>query len=147
MANNCRRIQDGTVRTLVFAEIRTRDDTQEISAVPGHCRGRDRRSCRSTFIRLHRSATVTKDDRKVDDYSPWPGSLGYTQYSEQSTIPTCSMNAPIWSASNSIACLHVSNRFTHVISLAGYISSAPRSLHPGGVNVVYLDGHVGFLER
>lgn len=26
-----------------------------------------------------------------------------------------------------------------------YISDAPRSLHPGGVNVVFLDGHVSFL--
>jgi len=27
-----------------------------------------------------------------------------------------------------------------------YISDAPRSLHPGGVNVVFLDGHVSFLS-
>ena len=27
-----------------------------------------------------------------------------------------------------------------------YNSAAPRSLHPGGVNVVYLDGHMGFLN-
>src|SRR5262245_12737606 len=26
-----------------------------------------------------------------------------------------------------------------------YLSSAPRSRHPGGVNVVFVDGHVGFL--
>ncbi len=30
---------------------------------------------------------------------------------------------------------------------SGYWSAAPRSLHPGGVNVVYLDGHVGFLPN
>jgi prepilin-type N-terminal cleavage/methylation domain-containing protein/prepilin-type processing-associated H-X9-DG protein len=28
---------------------------------------------------------------------------------------------------------------------AAYLSAAPRSRHPGGVNVVFLDGHVGFL--
>jgi prepilin-type N-terminal cleavage/methylation domain-containing protein/prepilin-type processing-associated H-X9-DG protein len=28
----------------------------------------------------------------------------------------------------------------------GYMSAAPRSLHPGGVNVSYLDGHVSFLD-
>jgi prepilin-type processing-associated H-X9-DG protein len=27
----------------------------------------------------------------------------------------------------------------------GFLSAAPRSRHPGGVNVVFLDGHVGFL--
>ncbi len=30
-------------------------------------------------------------------------------------------------------------------SLNGYMSAAPRSLHPGGVNATYLDGHVTFL--
>lgn len=29
--------------------------------------------------------------------------------------------------------------------LAGYMSAAPRSLHPGGVNATYLDGHATFL--
>jgi prepilin-type N-terminal cleavage/methylation domain-containing protein/prepilin-type processing-associated H-X9-DG protein len=27
-----------------------------------------------------------------------------------------------------------------------YLSAAPRSLHPGGVNIVFLDGHVSFLR-
>jgi prepilin-type processing-associated H-X9-DG protein len=27
----------------------------------------------------------------------------------------------------------------------GFLSAAPRSAHPGGVNVVFVDGHVGFL--
>ncbi len=30
-------------------------------------------------------------------------------------------------------------------SRAGYLSAAPRSLHAGGVNAVFLDGHVGFM--
>ena len=29
----------------------------------------------------------------------------------------------------------------------GYISAAPRSQHPGGVNAAFLDGHVGFLPN
>src|SRR5262245_2120539 len=28
-----------------------------------------------------------------------------------------------------------------------FLSAAPRSLHPGGVNAVYVDGHVGFLPH
>jgi len=31
------------------------------------------------------------------------------------------------------------------LGLSGYISAAPRSSHPGGINVSYLDGHVDFL--
>ena len=30
---------------------------------------------------------------------------------------------------------------------SGYLSAAPRSRHPGGVNAVFLDGHVGFSAR
>jgi prepilin-type processing-associated H-X9-DG protein len=26
-----------------------------------------------------------------------------------------------------------------------YLSAAPRSRHPGGVNVIFHDGHIGFL--
>ena len=28
-----------------------------------------------------------------------------------------------------------------------FLSAAPRSNHPGGVNVVFVDGHVGFLSN
>ena len=31
------------------------------------------------------------------------------------------------------------------LGLAGYVSAAPRSMHPGGVNAAYLDGHVKFM--
>ena len=34
---------------------------------------------------------------------------------------------------------------TSATDTKGWWSSAPRSLHPGGVNVVFLDGHTGFL--
>jgi prepilin-type processing-associated H-X9-DG protein len=33
-----------------------------------------------------------------------------------------------------------------VLGVNGYMSAAPRSLHPGGVNASYLDGHVTFLN-
>jgi prepilin-type processing-associated H-X9-DG protein len=39
-------------------------------------------------------------------------------------------------------CLH----WGFPLGLTGYISSAPRSSHPGGVNAAYLDGHVDFLR-
>jgi prepilin-type processing-associated H-X9-DG protein len=35
--------------------------------------------------------------------------------------------------------------YTEAVSPNHYLSAAPRSQHPGGVNVVYLDGHVKFL--
>jgi prepilin-type N-terminal cleavage/methylation domain-containing protein/prepilin-type processing-associated H-X9-DG protein len=33
------------------------------------------------------------------------------------------------------------------LGLSGYISAAPRSNHVGGVNCVFLDGHVGFMSN
>jgi prepilin-type processing-associated H-X9-DG protein len=33
------------------------------------------------------------------------------------------------------------------LGLFGYISAAPRSLHHGGVNIAFLDGHVDFLSN
>ncbi|QDS97671.1 DUF1559 domain-containing protein [Adhaeretor mobilis] len=35
--------------------------------------------------------------------------------------------------------------YSRVPGLHGYMSAAPRSLHPGGVNATFLDGHVTFL--
>lgn len=34
---------------------------------------------------------------------------------------------------------------SNLVGLAGYLSAAPRSLHPGGVNAAFLDGRVVFL--
>jgi prepilin-type processing-associated H-X9-DG protein len=31
------------------------------------------------------------------------------------------------------------------VGYAGYYSASPRSLHTGGVNVAYLDGHTSFV--
>ncbi len=36
--------------------------------------------------------------------------------------------------------------YAHSGTLGGFWSAAPRSLHAGGVNVVVLDGHVGFMS-
>ena len=33
------------------------------------------------------------------------------------------------------------------LTVNGYLSAAPRSRHPGGVNVVYADNHVAFLPN
>jgi prepilin-type N-terminal cleavage/methylation domain-containing protein/prepilin-type processing-associated H-X9-DG protein len=129
-------VTDGLSSTLAFAEIRTREHPQDQRgawALPWSG---------STLLSfdLHPTQYPTNNaDKTVNDYAPWPGSLGYTQYpnslngdvlyqcpdpaGEQLDAMPC--NTQIW----------------------GYISSAPRSLHPGGVNVVFLDGHVGFLPN
>lgn len=133
-----RQLTDGTARTLVFAEIRTRDepaDQRGAWALPWSG---------STLLSFdfHPSPTPGQGSQtspEAEDYVPWPKSLGFTQY-PNGPNPDVLYNCPdlVGEQFDSMPC---TNQFS------GYISSAPRSLHPGGVNCTYLDGHVGFLEN
>jgi prepilin-type processing-associated H-X9-DG protein len=117
----------------VFAEIRTREHPQDQRgawALPWSG---------STLLSFdfHPSGPQRPSERKTGDYEPNKLSLGYTQY-PNGPNPDVLYECPdlIGEQFDRMPC---STEFW------GYISSAPRSLHPGGVNVVYLDGHVGFL--
>jgi len=132
-----RRIVDGTARTLVFAEIRTREDSADQRgawALPWS--GASLLSF--DFHPTPPSKPLSEDDRHVDDYMPWPKSLGYTQY-PNGPNPDVLYECPDLVGEQF-------DRMPCTTQWEGYISAAPRSLHPGGVNVVYLDGHVGFLS-
>ncbi|MEX2092915.1 MAG: DUF1559 domain-containing protein, partial [Pirellulales bacterium] len=132
-----RQIVDGTTRTLVFAEIRTREnpkDQRGAWALPWSG---------TTLLSFDFHPTLsetgsTSGERRADDYVPNPKSLGYTQYPNgpnPDVLYECP--DPVGEQFDGMTC---ENRWE------GYISSAPRSLHPGGVNVTFLDGHVGFIE-
>jgi prepilin-type N-terminal cleavage/methylation domain-containing protein/prepilin-type processing-associated H-X9-DG protein len=129
-------ILDGTSQTLMFAEIRTREhpaDQRGAWALPWSG---------STLLSFdfHPSGSGgKKDDRTAADYEPNPRSLGLTQY-PNSPYPDVLYECPdtIGEQFDDMTC---EDRWD------GYISSAPRSLHPGGVNVTFLDGHVGFIEN
>jgi prepilin-type N-terminal cleavage/methylation domain-containing protein/prepilin-type processing-associated H-X9-DG protein len=126
-------ITDGLSSTLAFAEIRTREqphDQRGAWALPW---------AGSTLLSFdfHPTQYPTSADKSSSDYAPWPGSLGYTQYPN-------SLNGDVLyqcpdPAGEQLDAMPCNTEFF------GYISSAPRSLHPGGVNVVFLDGHVAFL--
>jgi prepilin-type N-terminal cleavage/methylation domain-containing protein/prepilin-type processing-associated H-X9-DG protein len=128
-----RQIRDGTSSTLVFAEIRTRDnqlDQRGAWALPWSG---------STLLSFdfHPTARQESSDRAAGDYVPNKLSLGATQY-PNGPNPDVLYECPD-SASALFENLPCNKDYY------GYISSAPRSMHVGGVNCTYLDGHVGFL--
>jgi len=130
------RIVDGTSQTLVFAEIRTRDnhaDQRGAWALPWSG------STLLSFDFHPELNDLFKNKDTTPNYKPWPASLGQTQYPnsingdvlydcpepEVAQFEQIPCNAQYW----------------------GYISAAPRSFHPGGVNAAFLDGHVTFLPN
>jgi prepilin-type processing-associated H-X9-DG protein len=128
-------IKDGMSKTLVFAEIRTRDhagDQRGAWALPW---------CGSSLLSFDfhpqlDERTVGKDS-PPGQYEPSPRSLGQTQY-PNSINPDVLYECPE-SEEAQFEKLPCNTQFF------GYISAAPRSQHVGGVNAAFLDGHVGFL--
>jgi prepilin-type N-terminal cleavage/methylation domain-containing protein/prepilin-type processing-associated H-X9-DG protein len=133
---------DGTSSTLAFSEIRTRDhvaDQRGAWALPW---------CGSTLLSFdfHPEAYGMKDElRKEEDppqgYKPYKLSLGLTQY-PNGPNPDVLYECPD-PASAQFDRMPCNTEWT----VPGYMSAAPRSQHPGGVNGAFLDGHVGFIPN
>jgi prepilin-type N-terminal cleavage/methylation domain-containing protein/prepilin-type processing-associated H-X9-DG protein len=127
---------DGTANTLVFAEIRTRDNVSDHRgawALPWSG---------STLLAFDFHPTPFQRNKLNDKdnpppYDPWPYSLGATQY-PNSVNPDVLYDCPdpVEAQFDKMPCN---------TAYWGYISAAPRSLHNGGANAIFLDGHVAFL--
>jgi len=125
-------ITDGTSGTLMISELRTRaveSDQRGAWALPWNG------STALAFdVHLH-----------APGYQIDTASLGATQL-PNSRGPNFDMiynceNSPAAKASGMPCATHGSSASLH------YLSAAPRSLHPGGVNVVYADSHTDFLSN
>jgi prepilin-type N-terminal cleavage/methylation domain-containing protein/prepilin-type processing-associated H-X9-DG protein len=130
-------ITDGTSTMLVFAEIRTRDhikDARGAWALPWS--GASLLSF-DFHPELSQLGIGNKNESSPAEYRPWAGSLGFTQY-PNSVNPDVLYECPDPAAAQF-------DRMPCNTDWRGYISAAPRSFHPGGVNVSFLDGHVGFI--
>jgi prepilin-type N-terminal cleavage/methylation domain-containing protein/prepilin-type processing-associated H-X9-DG protein len=134
------RITDGLSKTLCFTEVRTRDDERDE---------------RGVWTLPWNGATLLALDMHHDTF---PG--GYfnqyipaAAYAYQAQMPNTAgpnedvlLNCPQDMLADSqlerMPCI----KWIWSLGLFGYISAAPRSNHPGGINASFLDGHVDFIR-
>ncbi len=132
------RVTDGLSKTLCFTEVRTLDDERDE---------------RGVWALPWNSSTLLALDMHPDT------SLGYlvqyvpiNLYAYQAQMPNtvgpnadvvldCPADLAADAQLQRMPCL----KWNWPLGLSGYISAAPRSGHPGGINTAYLDGHVDFL--
>ncbi len=91
------------------------------------------------------SPSVTTHVLNRSTYAPNPSSVGKTQRPNvqgpnKDTVLDCARFSD-----QALAAAMPCNPQTFILGVNGYMSAAPRSMHPGGVNVSYVDGHVTFL--
>ena len=129
-------IVDGTSSTLMLAEIRTRGNPQD---------QRGAWTLPWTGATLLAFDMHAEDDCPPDKYVPNDLSLGETQLPnnqgpnldmlylcpDEAGAANQQMPCATWSSTGEWA----------------FLSAAPRSLHPGGVNTTFVDGHVTFLKN
>ena len=149
------RIEDGTSNTIVFSEVRTLDHAQDERgawALPWAG------ASILSFDMHHRcsSASVTGKCPNYPSvcpeethYRPDFCSSGVTQLPNTiavlDTLHECLGGSEQENLSllESMPCGEWNGR----IGTSGYYSAAPRSLHVGGVNVAYVDGHAAFVRN
>jgi prepilin-type N-terminal cleavage/methylation domain-containing protein/prepilin-type processing-associated H-X9-DG protein len=135
------RITDGLSNTIVFSEVRTMEDERDergVWALPWNA---------ATLLSLdmhHNPATGGYFDEFV------PASV----YAYQAQMPNtrgpnfdillgCPDDLRAEAQLQGMPC----HEWIYPVGLFGYISSAPRSNHTGGVNAAFLDGHVDFIKN
>lgn len=122
------RVTDGTSHSLMMAEIRTRED-------PVDQRGAWALAWSGASLLAFDLHPLNGADK--NNYQPNRISLGLTQ-------PPNSRQPDVLYECGDVAS-EVLDRMPCTSAWQGYISAAPRSLHPGGVHGAFLDGRVEFL--
>jgi prepilin-type N-terminal cleavage/methylation domain-containing protein/prepilin-type processing-associated H-X9-DG protein len=141
------KITDGTTNTIAFSEVRTLDhelDERGAWAVPWAG------SSILSFDMHHRCADGTSHFYCMYEgtFRPDSRSFGQTQMPNsqgpiQDTLFYCKDEQMLTSQLDRMPCIGWIKR----IGASGFYSASPRSLHPGGVNVVYVDGHTEFVSN
>jgi prepilin-type N-terminal cleavage/methylation domain-containing protein/prepilin-type processing-associated H-X9-DG protein len=129
-------IKDGLSNTLAASEVRTRgraDDQRGAWALPW---------TGATIISFDMHSD--ESDPNITHYVPDPSSMGATQPPNcmgpnVDMLHRCADSAG--AQVERMPCGEYGDGANH------YLSAAARSQHPGGVNVVFLDGHIGFISN
>lgn len=137
-------IEDGTSRTVAFSEVRTLDsESDERGAWTLAWAGASLLS-----FDMHQlcplGGTICPD---VRTYVANPISLGQTQTPNSQnpiydTLLICDAETRLKADFARMPC----GKWIGSIGTAGFYSASPRSSHPGGVNIVYVDGHTDFIR-
>ena len=134
-------VTDGSSKTVVFSEVRTLDhphDERGAWTLPWNA---------ASLLALDMHHDRTKAGGIFGGYVP------QAAYASQSQLPNtvgpnydvlvrCPADVLAEAQLQGMPC----GKWVYALGLSGWISSAPRSTHIGGVNVAFLDGHVTFLR-
>jgi prepilin-type N-terminal cleavage/methylation domain-containing protein/prepilin-type processing-associated H-X9-DG protein len=140
-----RQITDGTSRTIIYSEVRTLDherDERGAWAVPWAG------ASILSFDMHHKCADGRSFGACMTEgfYRPDPYFVGKTQLPNSTVVKDtlfyCQDEQKKMSNEQQMPCLG----WNHQVGAAGFYSASPRSLHPGGVNVAFLDGHTAFVN-
>jgi prepilin-type N-terminal cleavage/methylation domain-containing protein/prepilin-type processing-associated H-X9-DG protein len=135
-------VTDGTSHTISFSEVRTLDHLQDergVWALPWNA---------ASLLALDMHHDITKAGSRFSGFVPY-APLAYQSQLPNTTGPnsdvlvSCPDEVLAEAQLQGMPC----SKWAYSLGISGYISSAPRSLHVGGVNVAYLDGHVSFLHN
>jgi prepilin-type N-terminal cleavage/methylation domain-containing protein/prepilin-type processing-associated H-X9-DG protein len=145
-------IDDGASGALAFAEIRTLDHSADYRgawALPWSGASLLAFDMHPQDWSAAHGAALGNDYHAETNapYLPNPDSLGKTQTPNNQgpnadTIKLCGGELQAEAAEAQMPC-----RVDASVGLRGDMSAAPRSLHSGGVNVAFLDGHVVFFSE
>jgi prepilin-type processing-associated H-X9-DG protein len=145
------KVTDGTSKTIVFSEVRTLDHLQDergVWAIPWNA---------ASLLALDMHHDANAAGGRFSGYVP------QAAYAYQSQLPNSNLkrsNDPTKLPANYDVLMRCPDdalveaqlqgmpcgKWIHSLGITGYISSAPRSYHVGGVNIAFLDGHVRFLH-
>lgn len=126
-----RKVTDGTTNTIAFAEIRTRENERDE---------------RGAWALSWTAASLLAFDMHHDSLTA-PGNefIAYAPYADQTQLPnTMGPNADTMRLCDDLPESQLDGM--PCLKTQAYLSAAPRSLHPGGVFVAYLDGHTEFVS-
>jgi prepilin-type processing-associated H-X9-DG protein len=131
-------IRDGLSNTLMLAEVRTRDQVQDQRgawALPW-----TGSSLLSVDLHPHPTCWPSKP------FKPNPYSFGQTQMPNNQGPPPDMLYACVDEAGAQLERMPCAT-YDPEVGVNHFLSAAPRSFHPGGVNAVFCDGHTTFLPN